>query len=846
LSAADSTARSPASAAPGGSAPVVPWALYAGLAFTTASMLLIQQFLTRVFTIQFNSGLAFLAISITFVGLGSAGVAVYVLPGFFAPARIPRQVPILSLAYAVLLVGGFLGMLALDEAAQQASAGVEQSLPTQVLQVLGASLVMLPALFAVGLVISLLLRAHSARVNRLYGADLVGGSIGCLLVLPLMRYVGGDHGIFVIAGMAALGSALLAHAHGQRGTLLAASAATVLACVGPILNRDLGLVDVRSHRTTLDEVEAYVVEDHELRREWNELARLGFFAMEEQDSIYVRIDSSCQTSVPSLAPEHVASRLARADIERLPYVLDRHRRYLELGAGGGQGLVLADALGSERIAGVEINRGIVASSMGVFPDFGIAPMLEPGRCDLYLDEGRSWSRRTDERFDAVTITFIQTRAANSSAAFALSEANLFTVEAFREFLGLLEEDGLFYVYRQGGNEVLRLVSMAREAFAPLGVTDIGPHLYAARRASNHSVLLMSRSPFRPEELAKLDAACDEMGLEILFTPSGRDAARPPNPLLERLREQRARGALEIGAVVDTYHDLVHAPEYQSLEATYIRSPDPQAFQAEYPVDVRAPTDSRPYYFFYGLDDWRDWGMYFDLAGVGILGGTVILLFWMALAFSALVALLILLPLLLLRRRERAPIGTGLAVVGYFSGLGLGYIAVQISFIQRFSLFLGHPVFAISVVLMAFLLSSGLGSLSSDRLFRRGWMTIPRTVVALGLLLLAYNVLLPAIFHSSLITLPVAVRIVFSTLLILPLAFLMGLLFPQGIRLVDASSPQLSPWAWGANSATSVVGSILALILAIHFGFSAVAVTAAVLYAALCLPSAAILRRAAAR
>jgi hypothetical protein len=821
----------------------VPWALYAGLAFTTASMLLIQQFLTRVFTIQFNSGLAFLAISITFLGLGSAGVAVYVLPGLFAPVRIPRQVPRLSLAYALLLVGGFLGMLALDDAAQRASAGVEPPLPTQVLQVLGASLAMLPALFAVGLVISLLLRAHSARVNRLYGADLVGGSVGCLLVLPLMRYVGGDHGIFVIAGMAALGSALLAHAHGQRGTFLAAAAATVAACFGPFLNRDLGLVDVRSHRTTLDQVGSYVVEDRELRREWNELARLGFFGMRDQDSIYVRIDSSCQTSVPSLAPEHVASRVRRADIERLPFVLDRHRRYLELGAGGGQGLVLADALGSERVAGVEINRGIVASSMGVFPDFGIAPMLEPGRCDLYLDEGRSWARRTKERFDAVTITFIQTRAANSSAAFALSEANLFTVEAFREFIGLLEEDGLFYVYRQGGNEILRLVSMAREAIA--AEADIAPHLYAARRASNHSVLLISRGPFMPDELARLDAACDEMGLEILYTPSGRDASRPPNPLLERLRDLRARGQLTIDAVVENYHALVHSPDYQSLEATYIRSADPQAFLDEYPVDVRAPRDSRPYYFFYGLDDWRDWRMYFDLAGVGILGGTVILLFWMALAFSALVALLILLPLLFLRRRERAPLGTGLAVVGYFSGLGLGYIAVQISFIQRFSLFLGHPVFAISVVLMAFLLSSGLGSLSSDRLFRRGWMTIPRTVLALGVLLLAYNFLLPAIFHSDLITLPVAVRIVFSTMLILPLAFLMGLLFPQGIRLVDASSPQLSPWAWGANSATSVVGSILALILAIHFGFSAVAITAAVIYAALCLPSAAILRRAAA-
>jgi len=147
--------------------------------------------------------------------------AATVLPGLFAPARIPRQVPVLSLAYALLLVAGFMGLIALDDAAQAAAGGVEPPLQTQVMQVLAASLAMLPSLFAVGLVISLLLRAHTARVNRLYGADLVGGSVGCLLVLPLMRYVGGDHGIFVIASMAAAGSALLAHAHARRGTFVA-------------------------------------------------------------------------------------------------------------------------------------------------------------------------------------------------------------------------------------------------------------------------------------------------------------------------------------------------------------------------------------------------------------------------------------------------------------------------------------------------------------------------------------------------------------------------------------------------------------------------------------------------
>src|SRR5262245_61246982 len=176
----------------------LPGSLYLGLALLTCSMLLVQQFLTRIYSIEFNAGLAFLAISITFLGLGSAGMAVYALPKAFAPERAARLVPVLALGYALCLVGGFTAMVALDQATQ---AG-DESLRSQVVRVVAASLWMLPAMFLIGLVISLVLRANAAHVHRLYGADLAGGGIGCLLVLPLMNWIGGDHGIFVIGALA--------------------------------------------------------------------------------------------------------------------------------------------------------------------------------------------------------------------------------------------------------------------------------------------------------------------------------------------------------------------------------------------------------------------------------------------------------------------------------------------------------------------------------------------------------------------------------------------------------------------------------------------------------------------
>lgn len=819
------------------------WSLYVGLLLTTCSMLLVQQFLTRVFSIQFNSGLAFLAISITFLGLGSAGGVVYVLPRLFALERLPRQIPWLAIGYSLLLVLGLVVEVHLDHAAQAAG---EESLKAQVVRVLAASLCLLPAMFQVGLVISLVLRANSQHVGRLYGADLLGGGIGCLLVLPLMEGIGGDHGIFAIGAIAAVGAALLAHAHGERRARVVAVLLAAGCAVGPWFNQSRAIVDITSHRTVMGGVKDWVREDHEIARDWNALSRLGFFETKDEGSIYVRIDSSCQTTVPSKDPAKIAKYVAETGFERMPFVLDRHRKCLEIGAGGGRGIVLAKAMGAEDITGVEINPGIVAATLtGKFPGFGIDELIraDKPKVRLVTGEGRSFTEGTEERFDSVTITFIQTNVANGSAAFALSEANLFTVEAFAGFLGKLTDDGLFYVYRHGGVECLRMISILREVYARLGLGDMRERLYLVRDQLNNVLVLAARSPLTTAEIARLDAAVQENKLEVLFAPGVGRETRPPNPFLDKVRELRQRGELRIGEVAKLFKELAHDPKFEPIEGSYVRTADPAAFAADCVVDIRASDDDRPYFFFTGLARWSDFGLYFDGAGTSILGGIVMMLSWMSVAFAILVGLMIVLPLLLRRPTGQGGRGAGLGVILYFAGIGMGYIAVQISFIQRFVLFLGHPVHAISVVLLAFLLSSGLGSACSERLFR-GKLTLGRAVALLAAVLVLYDFLLPWLFHSPAIAWPVPAKIALSVFLIFFLAFPMGVFFPYGIRLCERAAPEFVPWAWGANSAASVIGSILALVLAIHCGFMVVAVVAAAIYALTVLPAAAILRRAA--
>jgi hypothetical protein len=165
---------------------------------------------------------------------------------------------------------------------------------------------------------------------------------------------------------------------------------------------------------------------------------------------------------------------------------------------------------------------------------------------------------------------------------------------------------------------------------------------------------------------------------------------------------------------------------------------------------------------------------------------------------------------------------------YFIAVGLGYILVEIAFIQRFVLFLGHPVYALTVVVFLLLLSSGAGSMVS-----RWWLAntsrvwLPLLLVAAALLL--YVAVLPSLL-GHLVGLPFPVKLLISAGLLVPLGFAMGMPFPTGLRaLADATTGNLVEWAWAMNAASSVLGSVLAIIIAIQFGLNITLATGAVAY-----------------
>lgn len=164
---------------------------------------------------------------------------------------------------------------------------------------------------------------------------------------------------------------------------------------------------------------------------------------------------------------------------------------------------------------------------------------------------------------------------------------------------------------------------------------------------------------------------------------------------------------------------------------------------------------------------------------------------------------------------------------YFSGLGCGFIMIEIVMIQLFSLLLGEPVYTFAIVLAALLLFTGLGAYLSGKFSDPGRI-VKNAIVSLAALLLLASFFLPPLLRQA-IALPMGARVALSVILIMPLGILLGMPFPSGIRLLSKQAPAMIPWAWGVNGFFTVIGSVVALILSMMIGFQAVLWIASAIY-----------------
>ena len=744
---------------------------YAGLFFTTLSLLQLELFLTRIFSVTMWYHFAFMAISLAMFGLAAGAVLVEVLK---------KREPHATLANTALLFA----------ASSAICFTVQLYIPadpeTQLLwTVLAFTLIAIPFVFA-GVVVCVALTRFPAFTGKLYAADLAGSAVGCVLTIPILNYIHAPSAVILNAGIAALAAALFALS--VRGNLRWIAAAGCVALTGIALinqtaaTRKIDIQWLKGGKNWHDG----------LYEKWNALSRVyvrktgsepfgwgmspAYKTDRKLDQLYLNIDSGAATVITKFDGDLSAVDHLRYDVTALAHYLRSQTSVLVIGVGGGRDILTALVFGQRHVTGVEINPDILDVLTRKFADYSGQLQNNPA-ITLVHDEARSYVARSPEQFGIIQASLIDTWAATSAGAYVLTENGLYTKEAWLTFLNHLTPDGILtmsrWYYEAQPAETLRLTALATTSLIEMGVSDPRKHIIIIRKRDNSeagqysvATILVSKRPFTDAEIDRLSWLSKAMEFVPVLTPTF--AERPE---------------FEAIATRDKYQELI----------------------ASYPLNIEAPTDDTP--FFFHMLRARDLlkastyqGMnQINLKAVRVLGTLLGIV-------TALSAIAILAPLGLKRRVRKAQ---SVRLMIYFAAIGLAFMMVEIGQLERLIVFLGHPIYGLTVVLFVLLLASSLGSLFSHRLGTWIWL-LP--------LVLAGFILVSPIITRELVAAATPLRIAVSAALLFPSGFFMGMAFPLGIKkaqYADDAAP--TAWYWGINGAFSVISSVLAVVVAVFWG-----------------------------
>jgi spermidine synthase len=779
-------------------------AVLAGVALSSFAALLLELALTRLFSVVLFYHFAFLAISIALLGLGAGGVCAYLAKTRLARLETRTLLARLSAVNALLI-----------PVVLEIVLHVPVSLKLTVSNFLNLTEIYLASalpFFITGLQFSILFARESGHIPRLYGADLAGGALACIGIVPLLNGVGGPNTILFAAAVVGVAGSVWAITVLTRKGLTVIVVALLLIIVA---NHSGRLIDIVYAKGVLRDP-SWV----EFAR-WNAISRVE--VDRQDDAKVIVIDADASTYIMNADLKQWQGTEWEKSLMSAPpaivNVLRPHGDYAIIGPGGGVDVLRAVANGSRSVTGIEINPIIANTIMrGHYADYA-QHLYERPDVRIHVTDGRSFIRNSKQQFDVVQMTLVDTWASTAAGAFALSENNLYTVEAFREYFEHLKPDGMVAITRwefQQPREALRVVSVAMEALHEMGATDTKGNFIVVSEGDLDEdgipvLVLAKRTPFTVSEQGQVKKHLQTYpALDLLYSAVDRDEILGP-PGLPEYRPSS-----------DSFADLIQLN-------------DPRTFAARYPYDVSPVGDNTPFFFFtlklrqflHGstAEQGIDWKVNL---GVAVLGAVLVISLLAVLAF-------LVIPLAVrARARQHQPLR-----LLYFIAVGLGYILVEIAFIQRFVLFLGHPTYALTVVVFLLLLSSGAGSLIS-----RSWLAETKSVwlpiVLIVAALLLYVFILPGLLNA-LVGLPFTVKLIISGALLIPLGFVMGMPFPTGLRALsnDPSSVVLDTnenaveWAWAMNAASSVLGSVLAMVVAIQFGLNVTLACGAAAYLTAC-------------
>ena len=836
----------------------------AGVALVSAALLMTELALTRIFSVVMYYHFAFLAISVALFGVSASGVFAYI-----TRPRLERwPTDTLLAAESVIYAGGTIVALFW---LVRLRVGLNYSPHNLALMLAIYALAALP-FFAGGLVVTLAISRLSSRINAVYAADLMGAAAGCLMLIPMLDRLGAP-GVVLSAAALSIAAAVLFAPRANRRAIAGVGTVVLLVPIAGQLSGIAGfdVVDTKGHQG-----------DRILFSKWNSFSRIGVYERTHgdwslspaykgplPDTRFMDIDSAASTPILRLAPDLSNARYLRYELTALAYHIVGQRTgtgdwglgtenespaahvqlpvpspqppvptspvptspvrspqppvpdgftALVIGPGGGRDLASALVFGAGRVDGVEINPIIADDVMrNRFHDFS-GGIYSNARVRIAVDDGRSFVRRSPERYDVIQASLVDTWAATAAGAYTLTENTLYTVEAFNDYLDHLTDGGVLTITRWVADG-LRLVSLAQAACEQRGWSAAGR--LAIVRQDRVATFLLKKTPFTAGEIVQLHGVADRLGFDILYAPdAGGTATAQAGGALERMAESR-----EVPNVTRPARDVVVDGAATGDYARLVLAADREQFYAAYRSDIRPTTDDRPFFFHTTKLQHQ-----LDVAfGKSMLFGNGLSALLTLLGISmVLVALFVIGPLALAGRGHARPPGW-LAWLVYFGALGAGFMLIEVSVLQRFVLLLGHPVYSLAVTLFSLLLGTGLGAAWSRRLD----VASLRRSGAIGILTIAVMGVAFIFVSSTVVTwaIPFArgARIAIAVSMLVPMGVALGIPMPTGMRILSARAPQMVAWAWGVNGALSVLGATLAIFIAMNWGFHVTLLTASATY-----------------
>jgi hypothetical protein len=767
------------------------------LALTSSVLVALEVLITRLLSVVTWYGLAFLVLSIAMLGLTAGSLHAYEARDRGEPMApwVAHRLELLALS--------ILGAVGITVTVPLVS-DISVTALTAILVVAGA--IAVPMTMGGG-VVARIMAESDAPVGVVYAVDLGAAALGALLPLLLLGPLDGPTAVIALGVPAAVAAAVARPSGSTRWG--AVGLAGMLLFLVATNNGSASGLRVRFVKT------AYMPPSHAPYYEgWNALSNIYVYPPGMLDGPHVlwapsprtpkadvrvataQIDGEASTRAHMYSGDVRELDVLRYDATNVAHWIRPGGLACVIGVGGGRDLESALIFGHPQVLGVEINPLLVRMLHTIHRD---SPIADDPRVTLVTGDGRSLLTQMAPQCSTLQASLIDTWAATGAGAFAHTEATLYTREAWALLMKRVEPSGVLTFSRWYSptrvSETARLVSLAMTSLLDRGAANPPDH-FAVITSGALATLVLSPAPLAAEDVTLLHARAAELDFNVLFAPD----QPPADPILRALLSKRA------------VRDLGAAGEAENL-------------------DTSPPTDDRPFFFQLLLP--RAWLHPLDLSSQamfnsGVIGGNIFATVELLFTFVAVgaIALVLLGPALYRAARTRKAL-PGARPAVYFSMLGAGFMLVEIALVQRMHVVLGHPTYALIVVLAGLLLATGIGSfLSSIFVKTRRQVSVIALMAAVILALLPHAVIQP-LAHATLAA-GLGVRVLWTGAVAAFVGLFLGMLFPSAVKYL--ARDRGVPVALALNGTASVLGTVLAVVVSVAFGISVSLTVAACAYA----------------